>query len=183
MTTQTKLPTALYAAAGAADLAREQLEKLPSRASKLSEQVKDGKLKDRAFDMGGRAVGELAGLGGRAYAEFASLRRKASKSLSKEALTAEAERARGAARRSADKVVEAFDKLVERGVQVLDGDSVRKPVKAEVAVDESANTSEQAPKDPAEAAEFIAGASESGSDTKPVRKVAKKTVAAKSAAE
>ena len=52
MTSQTKLPTALYAAAGAADLAREQLEKIPTRAVQLSEQVKEVKLRDKALDLG-----------------------------------------------------------------------------------------------------------------------------------
>ncbi|MBA3489230.1 MAG: hypothetical protein H0T78_06740 [Longispora sp.] len=140
MTTDTKpLPSALYAAAGAADMAREQIEKLPAKASRISEQVKDGKIKDKAYDLGGRAVGEIAGLGGRAYAEFSSIKEKTSKGLSKEALAAEADRARVAAKRGAGKVTKAFDKLVERGVQVLDGEP-RKPVKAEVVVSETAKT-------------------------------------------
>ncbi|MEV6526644.1 hypothetical protein AB0M43_32395 [Longispora sp. NPDC051575] len=198
MTTETKLPTALYAAAGAADIAREQIEKIPAQAAKLSAKVREGNIKDKALDLGGRAAGDIAELGARAYVEISGLRRKVRKGQAKEYLVSEAEKAREAAKRSADKLAEraqsTFEKLVERGTVVLDGEPTPEPVKAEATIDAVAHTAPDAPKDPAEAAEFIASApaepkaaeaptvkvdapkAEAAAPKAPAKKVAKKAV-------
>ncbi|MGY0234955.1 hypothetical protein [Longispora urticae] len=194
MTTETKLPTALYAAAGAADIAREQIEKIPAQAAKLSAKVREGNIKDKALDLGGRAAGDIAELGARAYVEISGLRRKVRKGQAKEYLVSEAEKAREAAKRSADKIAEraqsTFEKLVERGTVVLDGEPTPEPVKAEATIDTVAHTAPDAPKDPAEAAEFIASApaepkhttetptvkAEAAAPKTPAKKVAKKAV-------
>ncbi|GIG57710.1 hypothetical protein Lfu02_20820 [Longispora fulva] len=161
MTTETKLPTALYAAAGAADIAREKIEQIPAQAAKLSAKVREGNLKDKALDLGGRAAGDIAELGARAYVEISGLRRKVRKGQARDYLLSEAEKAREAAKRSADKLAEraqtTFEKLVERGTVVLEGEPTPEPVKAEATIDAAPHTS-SAPKDPADAAEFIASA-------------------------
>ncbi|WP_412541374.1 hypothetical protein R8Z50_01840 [Longispora sp. K20-0274] len=194
MTTETKLPTALYAAAGAADIAREKIEQIPAQAAKLTAKVREGNLKDKALDLGGRAAGDIAELGARAYVEISGLRRKVRKGQAKDYLVSEAEKAREAAKRSADKLAEraqsTFEKLVERGTVVLDGEPTPEPVKAEATIDTTPHTSPAAPKDPAEAAEFIASAPveptapaapkaetpKAEAPKAPVKKVAKKAV-------
>jgi heparin binding hemagglutinin HbhA len=124
--TKTRIPAPLYAAAGAGDLAYEQLRKLPAAVTELRKALASTDLRERAVasttELRERAVAGLKA----ANATATDLRDKANATaadLRERATTGDIDKLREAARRNANAVLAGaqavYTELVARGERVV----------------------------------------------------------------
>lgn len=124
--TKTRIPAPLYAAAGAGDLAYEQLRKLPAVVTELREKAAANSvdLRHRTVDLRHRAVAGTAELRERAVATLKAAN-DAATDLRDRANTADIDRLRDAALRNASAVMAGaqavYTELVARGERVVGG--------------------------------------------------------------
>lgn len=130
-----RIPTPLYAAAGAGDLAYQQLRKLPERAAELRDRV--GDLRVRVEDLREKVGGDLKVRAGDLKVRAGDLREKVAElrpavagKVSEQQLRADLDRLRSAARRNAaafatgaqaagERASVVYTNLVARGERVV----------------------------------------------------------------